>query len=164
MPSSRLERVAFAFLTVLVTVPLFAAYNTALAAGEVSNAILLHAWREVPIEFTLAFALEVLVIGAAAERIAFRLVDPSREAPYLVVLAITGSTIFLMCPAMSLAATFLHDGFGPELISGWLRRIVFNLPFAFFSQVFLVGPLVRFVFGLLPRGAVGEEAPSPTLD
>jgi hypothetical protein len=59
-----------------------------------------------------------------------------------------------MCPSMSFAATVLYDGFTPEFLSNWLRKIVYNFPFAFFSQIFLIGPVVRLIFRGVFRGNV----------
>jgi hypothetical protein len=53
-----------------------------------------------------------------------------------------------MCPAMSFAATILYDGIGSQFVANWLRKIVFNFPFAFFTQFFFIGPAVRAVFRL----------------
>jgi hypothetical protein len=44
------------------------------------------------------------------------------------------------------------------LLANWLKLVCFNLPFAFFSQLFFIQPLIRTVFGLLfPEKAVEEE-------
>ena len=63
-----------------------------------------------------------------------------------------------MCPMMSFAATVLYDGFSAEFVAQWLQKIVLNFPFAFFSQMFFVQPLVRFLFGALFRKQRTERA------
>ena len=59
-----------------------------------------------------------------------------------------------MCPAMSLIAAFLYfsydSGFDMlTLLANWLKLLCFNFPFAFFSQMYFIQPLVRTLFKLL---------------
>lgn len=63
-----------------------------------------------------------------------------------VILAITAVTIRLMRPTMSLAATIIYDGVDAQFVSNWLQKIYHNFPFAFFTRIFLIGPIVRLVF------------------
>ena len=51
-----------------------------------------------------------------------------------------------MCPSMSFIATILYDGINAQFISNWFQKIVFNFPFAFFIQMFLVGPVGTICF------------------
>jgi hypothetical protein len=56
-----------------------------------------------------------------------------------------------MCPAMSLIASFLYypyyEGFNLlTLLANWIKLVCYNLPFAFFSQMFFIQPLIRTVF------------------
>jgi hypothetical protein len=47
------------------------------------------------------------------------------------------------------------------LLANWLKLVCFNFPFAFFSQLFFIQPLVRTVFKALFRSSVsasGEAA------
>ena len=45
-----------------------------------------------------------------------------------------------------IAGPLAFKGFNSELIANWLQNIVINFPFAFFTQLFLIQPFVRFVF------------------
>lgn len=70
--------------------------------------------------------------------------------------AIICATVGLMCPAMSfLAAIFyypFYEGFNViTLLANWLKLVCFNFPFAFFTQLFFIQPLVRTLFKLLFR-------------
>ncbi|WP_005037026.1 DUF2798 domain-containing protein [Holophaga foetida] len=154
MPQTKFEKLFFMALTVLVSVTAFTVYNVAIAMGSMSNRVFLLAAREIPVEFTVAFILESAIVYKAAERMAFRFVDPRTDRPMVVILGITAMTICLMCPAMSFVATILYNGINCEIISNWLQKMVYNLPFAFFTQIFIIGPFVRFVF----RAAFRSEA------
>ena len=68
--------------------------------------------------------------------------------------AIICATVGLMCPAMSLIAAFLYypyySGFSViALLATWLKLVCFNFPFAFFTQLFFIQPLVRVLFKMI---------------
>ena len=146
MPRTKSEKLFFMFLTVLISVAAFTTYNIALSMRALSNKVFLLAVREIPVELLIAFLLEALVANKLAERLAFRFVDPAKDRPIVIVLAITAMTICIMCPAMSFAATILYNGFDTEFMANWLQKIFCNFPFAFFTQIFFIGPLTRLVF------------------
>jgi hypothetical protein len=59
-----------------------------------------------------------------------------------------------MCPAMSfLAAWFYYPYYAGfhilTLLANWLKLVCFNLPFAYFSQMFFIQPFVRVLFKAL---------------
>ncbi len=152
VPQTKLEKLFFMSLTVLLSVAAFTTYNIALGLGSMSLRVFPLAIREMPAEFALAFLMEALFAHRLAEKLAFRFVDPAADRPALVILAITCSTVCLMCPAMSLASTALHRGMNAKLIYNWLHALKYNLPFAFLTQIVLIGPLVRWTFRRLFRG------------
>ncbi|MBL8966033.1 MAG: DUF2798 domain-containing protein [Spirochaetaceae bacterium] len=152
MPQTKLEKLFFMSLTVLLSVAAFTTYNVALALGSLSLRVFPLAIREMPAEFALAFLMEALFAGRLAEKLAFKLVDPASDRPAPVILAITCSTICLMCPAMSLASTALHRGIDAELLHNWLHALAYNFPFAVLTQLFLIGPVVRWTFRRVFRG------------
>jgi hypothetical protein len=52
-----------------------------------------------------------------------------------------------MCPLMSLVATIVFKGgFNGQLAATWAQTLALNFPMAFCWQIFVAGPLVRFVF------------------
>jgi hypothetical protein len=67
----------------------------------------------------------------------------------VVITAIICATVSLMCPMMSFVATILYNGITTEFLAQWMQKIVFNLPFTFFSQLFFIQPFVRFLFRTL---------------
>ena len=74
--------------------------------------------------------------------------------------AIICTTVGLMCPSVSFLAALLYypyyAGFRVvTLLANWLKLVCFNFPFAFFSQLFFIQPLVRTLFKALFR--VSEE-------
>lgn len=76
--------------------------------------------------------------------------------------AIICATVGLMCPAMSLLAAFFYypyyNGFCIwTLLANWLKLVCFNFPFAFFTQLFFIQPLVRTVFKFLFRRDIAKR-------
>lgn len=149
MPTTKFQRMIFSLITVAITVHLFVFYNLAISMGGMSNQVFIASRGVIAVEFVFAFLLSVLFVGQIAEKLAFRVVDPKTNKPYVVTTAIICATICLMCPIMSFIATILYDGFTAEFIAQWMQKIVINFPFAFFTQLFFIQPFVRFVFGVI---------------
>lgn len=77
--------------------------------------------------------------------------------------AIICATVGLMCPAMSFLAALLYypyyEGFHViTLLANWLKLVCLNFPFAFFTQLFFIQPLVRTVFRLLFKRDIKQHA------
>lgn len=149
MPTTNFQRVVFAFLSVIITVHLFVFYNLAIEMGGMSNQVLIASRKVIAIEFVFAFLLQIFVAGPLSLKMAFSVVNPREDKPYVVTTAIICATVSLMCPMMSFMATILYNGITVEFLAQWAQKIVFNFPFAFFSQLFFIQPLVRFLFGVI---------------
>ena len=123
-------------------------------------------WAVVLVEFCLAYGLEITMGSPASFKLASQVFDPRSTHPVLFETAIICATVGLMCPSMSLLAAFLYypyyAGFSMwTLLANWLKLVCFNFPFAFFSQLLFIQPLVRTVFKALFRSSVsarGEAA------
>lgn len=146
MPTTKSQKLLFALLTVVITVPLFVFYNLAIEMGGMSNQVFIASLKIIPVEFLFAIVLEVLIAGPLSEKIAFNIINPREEKPYIITTVMICSTVVLMCPMMSLVAAILFHGVTVELIAQWMQNIVINFPFAFFTQLFLIQPIVRFIF------------------
>ncbi|MBB6214302.1 hypothetical protein HNQ80_000371 [Anaerosolibacter carboniphilus] len=149
MPTTNFQRVVFAFLSVIITVHLFVFYNLAIEMGGMSNQVFIASRKVIAIEFVFAFLLQIFAAGPLSLKMAFSVVNPREDKPYVVTTAIICATVSLMCPMMSFMATILYNGITVEFLAQWAQKIVFNFPFAFFSQLFFIQPLVRFLFGVI---------------
>lgn len=172
MPKNQFQRMVFAFLTVLVTVHAYVFYSLYVVNGNMlmsvtgaSNVIgainqqggvymigrFLPIWAVILVEFCLAYCLEILMGSPCSFKLASKVFDPKKDHPMLFETAIICATVGLMCPAMSFIAAWLYypyyAGFSIlTLLANWLKLVCFNLPFAYFSQLFFIQPLVRTVF------------------
>ncbi|SFR72548.1 DUF2798 domain-containing protein [Anaeromicropila populeti] len=147
MPQNRRQETIYTIMMVIVMVYAMICYNIALETGSMKNFIFLAALSELPIMGVVGFILDTFIAAPLAKKAAFKLVTPDTDKPFLIILAISVLSIWLMCPMMSLAATILFKGgFHQETISTWIQTTVLNFPMAFFLQLFIAGPLVRVLF------------------
>ncbi|MEG1798219.1 MAG: DUF2798 domain-containing protein [Clostridium sp.] len=157
MPKTKFQKVVFAFLSVTITVHVFVFYNLALEMGGMSNQVFVASRGVIPIEFVFAFLLQIFIAGPLSLKLAFRVVNPREDKPYVITTAIICATVGLMCPMMSFIATLLYNGITVEFFVQWMQKIVFNFPLAFFSQLFFIQPLVRFLFGTIFKKQFEKE-------
>ena len=167
----------FAFLTVLVTVHGYVFYSLYVVNGSLLMQItgadsVIHAlnaqggvymfgrmmpiWAIVLIEFIFAYVLECIMGSPCSFKLACKNFELGKTHPVIFESAIICATVGIMCPAMSfLAAWFYYpyySGFNIfTLLANWLKLVCFNFPFAFFSQLFFIQPLIRTVFKFLFR-------------
>lgn len=177
MPKNQFQRMVFAFLTVIVTVHAYVFYSLYVVNGStlmelngttgVLSAIhqqggVYMLGRYVPIyavviiEFILAYCLEVVMGSPCSFKLACKIFDPRKNHPMIFESAIICATVGLMCPAMSFLAAILYypyyAGFDViTLLANWLKLVCLNFPFAFFTQLFFIQPLIRTLFKLLFR-------------
>lgn len=173
MPRNQFQRLIFALLTVIITVHAYVFYSLYVVNGDllmeltgadsVIHAIntqggvymfgrMLPIWAVVLVEFCFAYSLECLVGSPMSFKMAIRMFDPQKNHPMIFETVIISCTVLIMCPSMSFIAAWLYypyyTGFNIfTLLANWLKLICYNFPFAFFSQVFFIQPIVRRLFG-----------------
>ena len=171
MSKNRTQHLVYALITVFITVHLFVFYSLYVVEGDSlmqatgTTSVLqslnsqggvymfgtyLPIWLMILIETVCAFVLAVTMGSPLAFRLASRKFDPRRNHPMIFESAIITATVCLMCPSMSLLADFFYypyyKGFDViDFLCRWFRLVCYNLPFAYFSQMFFVQPFVRFV-------------------
>lgn len=186
MPRNQFERMMFALMTVIVTVHAYVFYSLNVVNGAtlmsmtgqtgVLKAIdtmggvymlghYLPIWAVVLVEFLLAYTLEVTVGSPFSFKLACKVFDMKTTHPVLFETAIICATVAIMCPAMSFLAAFLYypyyEGFSIfTLLANWLKLICYNFPFAFFSQLFFIQPLIRTCFKAVFRRNGAVTAPA----
>ena len=165
----------FALITVIITVHAYVFYSLYVVNGSVLKEIngaagvieainkqggvymfgsFVPVWAVVLTEFVFAYLLENIMGSPFSFKLACKVFDPQKTHPVLFETAIICATVGLMCPAMSLIAAFLYypyySGFNIiSLLADWLKLVCFNFPFAFFTQLFFIQPLVRTIFKVI---------------
>lgn len=121
-------------------------------------------WALVLIEFVLAYTLEMTFGSPLSFKLACKNFDPHSTHPVLFETAVVSATVGIMCPAMSFIAAWLYypymNGFHlATLLADWLKLMCFNFPFAWFSQLFLIQPIVRRLFRVLYHKQLSAQKP-----
>ena len=177
MPQSKFQRLMFALITVIITVHAYVFYSLYVVNGNILMAIneetsvisainkqggvmmcgqMLPIWAIILVEFCLAYSLEVFIGQRFSFKFVTKIFDMKETHPVIFETAIICATVGIMCPATSFIAAFLYypyySGFNIfTLLANWLKLVCYNFPFAFFSQLFFIQPLVRTIFKLLPH-------------
>lgn len=184
MPRNQFQRMVFAFLTVIITVHAYVFYSLYVVNGETLMNItgensVLHAinaqggvymfgkmlpiWTVILIEFCCAYTLECIIGSPCSFKLASKIFDPAKNHPMIFESAIICATVGLMCPAMSfLAAWFYYPYYNNfniwTLLANWIKLVCFNFPFAFFSQLFFIQPLVRTMIKFFFRKDIAKHS------
>lgn len=147
MPKTRKQDFVYTLIMVIIMVYGMVCYNVSLHIGGMQNIVFFEALKELPIMGTIAFLLEFFFVGKLAQKLAFRFVDPKKDKPIVVLLAISSMIICLMCPLMSFFGCVLfNSGSIDTFFIRWLQTFALNFPMAFFYQIFYAGPSVRWIF------------------
>ena len=175
MPQNKFQKLMFALITVIITVHAYVFFslyvvngNTLMAVNEETSVIaainkqggvmmcgqMLPIWAVIIVEFCLAYSLEIFVGQPLSFKFASKVFDMKKTHPVLFETAIICATVGIMCPAMSFIAAFLYYpyymGFNIfTLLANWLKLICFNFPFAYFTQLFFIQPIVRTIFKMI---------------
>ena len=144
MPKTRGPKVLFSVLMSFVMVYGMEVYNNAIAHGGMTNALFLLPLGEVALLMIAVIILEAFIGGPLARKMAFRLVNPAKDKPIIVIITIQIMTVCMMCPMMSFVATLVFKGgFSTQIFAAWVQTVAINFPMAFCWQIFIAGPLVR---------------------
>ncbi len=160
MPETKFQRLIFALITVIITVPCFVFYCSSYEAGGFTVDIIKNSAIFIPIEFILAYLCEIFIGSPLSVKFALKAMPPQKNSPMMVETAIICTTVGIMCPLMSFLATILYNGiiavgiyhqisfsyFMINFIPIWLQKVVLNFPFALLSQLFFIQPLTRTIF------------------
>ena len=141
MPENKLENFVFTLIMAFLMVYAMICYNIALNM----------AFHELIIMWPVAIVLEMFIMEKPVMALTSRVV--TEDMPFFfMLLTRCALTVCLMCPAMSLIATFLFKEYREAgLISVFLQTAAFNFPMALCWQIFFAGPAGRWIFRTLFR-------------
>lgn len=180
---NQIQHLVYALITVVITVHAFVFYSLYVVEGDAlmqatgTSSVLqainsqggiymfgtyLPIWLVIVIEMVCAFVLAVAMGSPLAFKLASRKFDPRRNHPMIFESAVISATVCLMCPSMSLLADAFYypyyNGFDViDFLCRWFRLVCYNLPFAYFSQMFFVQPFVRFSIRRIFPGNIEER-------
>lgn len=98
-----------------------------------------------PLAFVVALALDWLLVGPNAKKIAFRFIYEG-DSNLKKALIISSCMVVGMVVFMSLFGTLMSGASWDEFLGVWAVTIGLNAIVAYPLQILLVGPLTRFLF------------------
>ena len=153
MPQTKTQGAVFGLLMSYFMALGMEVSNVAHKLGAMSNAVFLPALKETVFMGAIVFVVSTLYGSRAGQHIAHKFVRPGRDNP----LPVSGCTVMVMCPSMSLIATALFTGIDAEFFARFLATLYRNLPWALLWQIFAAGPATRGVFRAIFRRQLMEN-------
>ena len=149
MPKTKFQSVIFTALMVFFMVYCMTVYTISLKLGALSYQAFFLAIKEMWVEYIIVFCLIFFVITNTAKKLAFKILDPGNVPPIFIVLSIQCFTVCQIVPVITLFATLIHNGITSDWFCQWIQLAVMCFPMALCTQLFFIGPLVRFIFRTL---------------
>ena len=97
MPKTKFQDFVFTIVMVFVMVYFMSLFNTAYALGGLTNDMFLSTLIEMPITYLFVLALELLLVGRVAPKIAFKLVNPAQTQPILITVVVSSVIVMITC-------------------------------------------------------------------
>ena len=163
MPKTRFQGIVFGVLMSMTMAYGMEVYNVAIKMGyntmpggfsNMTNGVFLSALTEASYMWLFVFFFSNLWGNRIGHALAGRIIRPGQDNPFFITLMISGCTVFVMCPTMSMVATILFNivmGGAPvsQLPAIWVGTLLKNFPMALLWNLFAAGPLTRLLFGKL---------------
>lgn len=153
MPKTRLQGIVFGLLMSITMAYGMEVYNVALKEGGLSamtNQVFLAALLEAAYMWIFVFLFSNLWGNRLGHKLAAKICRP-QDNPFLHTLFISGCTVLIMCPTMSMVAAILFSvvlggGSWSQLPAYWVATVLKNFPMALLWNLFAAGPISRLLF------------------
>lgn len=150
MPKTKFESVFFTAVTAWLMVYGMTLYNLVLATGSFTNRSFLLAGKKMWLEYVVIFVCAYFISSPVAKKLAFRVVQPG-DRPIAIILTIQVFTVVCQVALASILGVWHGWGFTAQFVPNYLQTYCRNFLLALPLQVFLVGPLARWLFRQLFR-------------
>lgn len=140
-----MESVVFTAITAWIMVYIMTLYNTVLAMGSFTNATFLIALRGMWIEYIIIFLCAFFISSRAAKYFAFRVVKPG-DRTIAIIFAIQTFTVVSQVALASILGVYHGYGFTDQFIPNYLMTYCRNFIMALPVQLFIAGPIARWIF------------------
>ena len=152
MPKTTFQRVVFTSLGVLLMATTMATYNKYLVYGEFS----IELFKQVVIAFCqkapLAWILQFFLVQKFAGKQAAKYPTDNKIIYQCIR---TGFTVLLMCPIMCCYSNIINwvqfDWSFGQFLESFITKMPVNWVFAFGVQIWILGPVNRFLFRTIFR-------------
>nr|WP_294573868.1 DUF2798 domain-containing protein [uncultured Romboutsia sp.] len=136
----------FIFILMICTTMVFimSCYNVAVMEGFSSN-VFMHALKGFPLAFVYALIGDIFIVGKIVKVITSKILKPT-DSMAKVGMCMSFFTGCGMVIWMSLFGVVVNVGFTHNFMAAYFSAIVTNFIFAIPLNLFIVSPLVRFIF------------------
>ncbi|MGN0332487.1 MAG: DUF2798 domain-containing protein [Lachnospiraceae bacterium] len=145
MPKTKFQSVIFTAVTAWIMVYIMTLYNTVLAMGSFTNATFLIALKGMWIEYIIIFLCAFFISSHVAKYFAFRVVRPG-DRPIAIIFAIQVFTVVSQVVLASILGVYHGYGFTSQFIPNYLVTYCKNFIMALPVQLFIAGPIARWIF------------------
>jgi len=146
MPTTKFQEIVFGLMMSVTMVYGMQVYNACLRHGGISVSSFFIPIDEMVLLTLIVFVIQTWVGVPLAKKLAFSFMNPKVTSRFLFTLTLSIFTVISMCPIMSMVATLMFKGIDSHVLTKWLGAFSLNLPMAFVWQIFIAGPLVRYLF------------------
>lgn len=160
MPKTRGQGIIFGIIMSMTMAYGMEVYNVAIKIGyhlqpggfsNMTNQVFLDALIEAAYMWIFVFIFSNAWGNRIGHGLANRIIRPEKDNPFFITLMISGCTVFIMCPTMSLVAAILFNVIlagAPvsQLPAIWVGTVLKNFPMALIWNLFAAGPLTRLLF------------------
>lgn len=152
MPQTKLQGIAYSILMAVAMVYGVELYNQVIMAGSLTNDLYLAPFADIVPLSIAVLVFEQLLGGRFAQYFTFRSFDAAETPALVIIVARACFTCMVMCPLMSMVATLVFKQPAPaDLVATWMQTVATNFPMALLWQLFVAGPVVRFIVKRIPE-------------
>lgn len=145
MPKTKFQSFVFAAITAWIMVYLMTLYNIVLANGVFTNYTFLVTLKSMWIEYVIILLCAILISSHLAKHCAFRVVKPT-DRPIAIIFAIQTFTVVFQVALASILGVYHSFGFDSNFIPNYLVCYSRNFIMAMPLQLFIAGPITRWIF------------------
>lgn len=153
MPKTKLQGIVFGLLMSVTMAYGMEVYNVALKEGglaAMTNRVFGAALLEAAYMWIFVFLFSNLWGNRLGHKLASKICRP-QDNPFLHTLFLSGCTVLIMCPTMSMVAAILFSvilggGSWSQLLAYWVATVLKNFPMALLWNLFAAGPISRLLF------------------
>lgn len=153
MPQTRLQSVVFTAMMVFVMAFSISLYNIVGNSGKLEYTMLWTVFGSMWLPYSFAVLYELAIAKPLSVKLVFRVVNPAGKH-FFKALAMAISMVTIMCSTMSLFITIMMNEIDAGLPAKWLSLLARNYPFALCLQLFVAGPLIRFLFRMIWKNRI----------
>lgn len=165
MPKTKKEGIIFGIIMSMSMAYGMEVYNVAIKMGlntmaggfsNMTNIVFWEALKEAAYMWIFVFIFSNLWGNRIGHALASRIIRPDKDNPFFITLMISGCTVLIMCPTMSVVAAILFNIIlagapAAEFPAIWVGTVLKNFPMALIWNLFAAGPFTRLVFHAIFR-------------